>query len=349
MSDTLLKRLARWGWAGPETTIGTAIASTIGIPVLNDTAIAPGQEFVEERKATGRTTLSITEVKDDVINPTFTCDTTLFYPQFGEWVALLCQSVTESGTGPYGYAITPDVSNGKSVFYGDTGALENYTGTLWQLLGQTTSRDVVMSGVVVSQIDVTIPESGRVSVTPTFMGLKYDDDSDGSGGVYTLPGTGVEIMARDLVAKMGGGPSALYSREISFSLVGDWVARRYGGQNDAYPYKLICNGWSLTGSLSKPILAATDTLSEDHLIGGGDSGLDQRLFIYSKTMTDYDELIGTMSNGEMRFTLNIKLDEAVPGGDDELVENVTFKGLDDLTNGIFKYELVTTAQQSWGS
>jgi hypothetical protein len=265
-------------------------------------------------------------------------------------MALLCQKCTESGTGPYGYTIAPDINYGKKVYFGDTGALENYTGTIWEKAGQTTSRDITMSGVVVKQIDVTIPETGRVSVTPTFWGLKYDNDADGSGGTFTLPTVATEVMARDLEFKFGPTPVALYSKEISFSLVADIQVRRYGGLNDEFPYAFIYNGWSLeNGSFTQPILAGSDTISEDYFVGGGDTALDTRLFIYSKSMATYDEAIASMANGEMRFSFNIKVDQAIPSGDDELVEAISFKGLDDLGYDIFKYELVTTAQQSWGS
>jgi hypothetical protein len=350
MADNIITRLSQWGVSSKETTNGTAIDAAIGVPVLNNAAFDPGQEFVEDRKATGKTVIGTGEIVSNTVNPSWAPETTMFFPEFGEWVALLCQKAVESGVGPYVQTIEPDQSNGKDLVYGSAGALENYAITLWQKIGQTTNRDIAMAGAIVSRIDVTIPESGRVTVTPHFMALGYDDGDDASGGTFTLPATTIEKMSRDFVFKLGDGtPASLHSREVSFSLIADVVTRRYGGLNDAFPYKFLYNGWSLEGSFSKPVLATTDTLAKDFFVEGGDTGLDQLFYVYSKTMADYSEAAASLSNGEMRFTFNIKIDTVTLGGDDETIEEVTFKGVEDGTNNIFKFEQCTTASQAWAS
>lgn len=344
MSTSLIGALGQWGWAS-ETTVGTAADATIGIPNIGNKPLEPNQEYIEDFHGTGKPVLTTSDVLRDVLGPQFAPETAFFHPQFGEWLALLTQNVSESGAGPYVQAIEPSLTTGYKVVNGSAGAAGNRSGTIQQKLGQTTSRDVTIAGCVVSRIDVTIPQTGRVSVTPTFMALGYDDADDASGGTFTLPGTTIEKMATDFVYKIGDStPASLYSRELSMSFIADIIPLWYAGNNGVLPYGFLYKGWSLEGSFTKPILAAADTLSKDFVIAGTN---DQLLYVYSTTLTDYSETAATFSDGEVRFTLNVKLDTALPDLADDQVETVNFKGIEDGTNNIFLFEQATTATQAW--
>jgi hypothetical protein len=178
-------------------------------------------------------------------------------------------------------------------------------------------------------------------------------DNDTAAGVYTLPAASIEKMAKDFVYKLGDGtPNALYSKEVSFSLIADVVPRRYGGVGASsapgvFPYRFVYNGWSLEGSISKPLTVDGNTLKRDFFTGGGDTGLEQLFYVYSTSLADYSTALDT--DGQMRFTLNIKFDSVTLGFDDETVENLTFKGLEDGTNNIFMVEQMTTASQTWAT
>jgi hypothetical protein len=342
MSSALGGDLVQWGWAS-ETTVNTAANATLGIPNNGKVPIESGQEFAEEKKTTGKTVPTTTDVQRTVKKPTWSGATNMFHPQFGEWLSLLTQSVSESGSGPYVQAIEPDQSNAYKVI-ATTGAAGNRGGTFWQSAGQSTSRDVNLTGCIVSKVDVRIPETGLVEVTPSFMALGYGDAVDASSGTYTLPTTTIEKLASDFVFKIGDGtPAALYTREMSLSFEAQVKPLWYGS---VFPYAYHISGWTVTGSFTKPMVAATDTLSKSHFVG---SSLDQLLYIYSATMTDYDEAAASLSDGEMRFTLNVKLDKALPDFGDDSVESIDFKGLDDGTNSIWKVEQCTTSSQTWAS
>jgi hypothetical protein len=342
MTASLDGDLTLWGWAS-ETTVNTAVNAALGIPNTGKVPIESGQEFAEEKKTTGKTVLTTTDVQRTIKKPTWSGATTMFHPQFGEWMSLLTQNVSESGAGPYVQEIEPDQSNAYGVT-AITAAAGNRAGTLWQKAGQSSSRDVNATGCIVSKIDVRIPETGLVEVTPTMMALGYGDAVDASSGTYTLPTTTSEKLASDFVFKIGDGtPNALYTREVSLSFEAQVIPRWYGS---VFPYMYHIAGWTVSGSFTKPIVAATDTLSKSHFVG---SSLDQLLYIYSATMTDYDEAAASLADGEMRFTLNIKLDKALPDFGDDSVESIDFKGIDDGTNAIWKAEQCTTASQTWAS
>ena len=100
MSDWLVKADAQWGIA-QETTVGTAVNATQGMPNFSFVSLEHGQEWIEERKATGKTVLTVDEVIPDNMIPTWTgAETAISHPQFGELVSLLTQKVAETGVGP---------------------------------------------------------------------------------------------------------------------------------------------------------------------------------------------------------------------------------------------------------
>jgi len=349
MADSIISRQVIHGIAIEATSVGTETEPTIGLPNLNKAFIQPGQAWVEDAKQTGLTVPTTTELISDAMDPTFSPETTMFFPEFGALMQSLCQESTESGSGPYVQEIQPDTTDGKMVTFGETITTENPTTfTIKEIFGGAGGTDVFMNGAIVSRIDVTIPETGLVRVTPTFMGLGYDD-GDTAAGSTTLPASTLEKMGRDFVFELGDSPAALHSKEISMSFIANIVPKRYGGLNGVFPIRYIYNGWSLEGSITKPVVSGTDTMAKDFLIGGGDTGEDQLLFIYSTTMTGEDEAAASMANGEMRFTLNVKFNDAVMGGDDELIETISFTGVQDGTNNIFMFEQCTTAAQAWAS
>lgn len=122
---------------------------------------------------------------------------------------------------------------------------------------------------------------------------------------------------------------------------------RHGADTGYDPTKHLLYGWTVEGSFSKPIVSGEDTLSKTYLTSG--STIDFPLYVYSSTLTDYDEATSTWSDGEMRFTLNIKVDTALPEFPDEIPEMINFKGVYDGTNPIFKFEQCTTGSQTWAS
>jgi hypothetical protein len=356
MTLSLTQNQAKWGLAVETTTVGNGDLSEVGIPNLNRAEITSGQTYIEDRKMTGAPVLSASEIIDDMLDPRWAPETTMFHPQFGAFVKMLTQSSSESGSGPYVQAIEPNLLIGHEVTHGAATAGTSVSCAAWQLVGQSTSRDVQGKGGIVERIDVVIPETGRVTVTPTIRFFDYDNAVNGTPGTtedYRLPAKSIEKMARDFVYKIGDStPSALYSKEMRFSLIADLVPHRYGGVGassapGALPFRYVYNGFRLEGSFSKPLLATTDTLSKDFFIQSGETGLDQLLYVYSRTMTDYNEAAASLSDGEMRFTFNIKIDDVTLGFDDETIENVTFKGVYDDTNNIFKVEQCTAASQAW--
>lgn len=346
MGNNLIGKLAQWAWALEATTVGLELEPTAGIPNLNKAVIDYGQEWQETTKQTGTPMLRTLENIKGPLNPSWAPETTFTIPFFGQLMAHLCHKSAESGT--YVQTIEPIATSGKEVTYGATRTGNAvYSSTIKQKMGQT-ARDVGAFGGIITRIDVTIPEFGLVKVTPHF--LFFDlITNDTAAGTWTLPASSTEKLASDFVYKLGDGtPAALYSKEITFSMIADVVVKRYGGVGATtdpgiLPARFVYNGWSLEGSMSKPVAAATDTIARDFLISGGETGGDQLMYVYSRTMADYS---ATPANNECIFTFNIKIDSATFGLDDEVVENVTFKGIHDGTNNIFQYKQGTTGTQA---
>jgi len=348
MGNSLIGKLAQWGWALEATTVGLELEPTAGIPNFNKASIEYGQEWIEETKATGVTVPHTFEVTKGALNPSWTPEMSLTIPLFGQLMCHLCHNCVESGAGPYLQTIIPPIANGKEVTYGATRTGNQvYSSTVKQKLTQTAPRDIAGLGGIINRIDVTIPEFGYVKVTPHF--LFFDlITGDTAAGSYTLPLSSTEKLASDFSYKIGNTPAVLYSKEVQFSMIADVIVKRYGGVGATtdpgiLPSRFVYNGWSLEGSISKPVVAATNLVAKDYLISGGGVGSDQLMYIYSRTCADYNSVL---ANLECRFTFNIKVDSATLGYDDETVENIAFKGVYDATNNIFMYQQATTATQA---
>ena len=350
MGNALIGKLAQWALGWEVTTVGLECEPSIGIPNLNKTPIDPGQEWIETQKQTGTPMLRTIENVAGPINPTWAPETTFHIPTFGHMMAALCHKASEAAG--YIQTIEPHATSGKTVYYGEslTGN-PAYSACVKCKYGDS-GNDIAAMGGVLSRIDVTIPETGHVRVTPHFMFMDYIAN-DTAAGTFTLPATSLEKLSKDFVFKLGDStPAALYAKEITFSMIADVVVHRYGGLGATtapglLPYRFVYNGWSLEGSFTKPVVAATDTIATDFLVNGGETGADQLFYVYSRTLSDYND--ATVTNEECRFTFNIKVDQSVMGFDDETIETVTFKGIHDGTNNIFKYEQGTTASQTWAT
>lgn len=359
MSNSLIGKLAQWGWADEGTSVGTETEPDFGVPVLNKAAIDFGQTWVEDAKQTGNTVLRTVEVISDTVSPTWKPQTTLLWTGagaiFAQWLAHLTHNASEAFTTKYVQTVQPPLTAGKTVTFGEsrTGNAV-YSATVKQKLGQTGSRDIAAMGGVLDRVDVTIGNSGMVKVDWSWRFLDYTL-ADSAAGTFTLPATSGESKCREWVYKLGDSPAALYAEEMRFSLIADVVEKRYAGASAAaggaaLPYAFVYNGWSLEGSFTKPVVAGTDMLMKDFFIEGGETGIDQLLYVYTTGLTDYNETIGTTGTaGDMRWTFNIKFDSVELGFDNETVERVGFKGVYDGTNTIWKFENVTDATNAWAT
>jgi len=343
---------AKWGYA-LEATVGTPVDPTAGLPVVNKTNIKANPTWITTPKASGRTVPVLEELKIGEHAPGWAPQLTATYPEIGLWQALCVQAVAETGAGPYVQTISIPTTASRRVTNGTARSTVEQSVTLWEAIGQTTNRDISMAGAIVKELEINFPETGEVTVTPTFMSFGYDNDDDGSGGVYTLPSTTVGLMTSDFLCKVGDTPAALYSKEWNIKLVGNWTAKRYGGWNDLYPFIMVCDKWTVEATFSKPILAAANRMAEDYVVDGGGVGKDFLLYIYSKSLTDYSEATTTWSNGEMRWTLNLQIDEPDMDYTDEAVEMITAHGVADGTmggtNNPWLFAQATTAAQTWAS
>lgn len=341
---------AQWGYA-LEATIGTPVDPTAGLPLVNKVPIKANPTWITTPKATGRTVRVLEELKIGEHAPGWAPQMVATYPEIGLWQALCTQSVSEAGAGPYVQTVVTPTTSSRRVTNGTARSIAEQSVTLWETIGQSSSRDISMAGAIVKELEIDFPETGEVTVTPTFMATEYDNDDDGSGGVYTLPSTTVGLMTSDFVCKVGDTPAALYSKSWNIKLVGNWVAKRYGGWNDLYPYIMVCDSWTVEATFSKPILANSNRMAEDYVVDGGGVGSDFLLYIYSKSLTDYNESSATWSNGEMEWTLNLHIDEPDMDYTDEAVEMITAHGIADGTmggtNNAWKFEQATTASQAW--
>ncbi len=349
MSDALVRDAAVWGIA-LETTLGTGLVPSIGFPNLNRSPIKAGSSWSEQARATGKTVDSDIEMKADVANPQWNPTTTLFHPHAGWLFYACCQNASQTGTGPFVQTVQPDMTVGRKLENGTAVASHNRGICAGEKIGQTGARDIRASGGIISRIDVKIGSSGLVEVTTSWLFLNYSDSADLSAGVFTLPGSTLEKLSTDFVMKAGSNsaPFNLYSEETNFSLIPNITVKRYGGMNALNPYAFVINSWAVEGSISKPVLVGANRMSKNYTTAGGVVTPVIPIFIYSRTLADFNTALTV--DGQMRFTLNVRLDDPELDLSDETVEKATFKGKADATNNIFKFEQCTTATQAaWAS
>ena len=183
------------------------------------------------------------------------------------------------------------------------------------------------------------------------MFLSYDQEDDASSDDFTLAASGIELLATDL--KYALDTVALHSEELSISLIADVAVKRYAGFNDRFPYKFVYTGWRTEGRFTRPIPVASDSLSKDYLVDGGETSIpagehynNLNLVIHPAGLA-YDGAVS--SDGEIRIETNIILDTAIPGGEDEIKEEVSFKGAydEDGANPLFEVKQGTLLTQPW--
>ncbi len=346
MSDALLSKTVQTGY-GRETTNGTMAAAAAGISNLNKAYIVPNQEIIETLKQTGVTVPSTLEFKAGKQDPDFAPESTLHAPLFGHMASLMTQNVAESGAGPFIQTVTADMTAGKEVVLG--GSDESVT--VKQMLGQTGSLDINGLGGIVKQIDVTIPPDGVAKVTYQMLFLSYAMDDDASSDDFTLVASADEILATDLKYALDG--AALYSEELTISFIADIVAKRYAGFNDRFPFKFVLNGWRCEGRFTKPYVAAVDSLAKDYYVNGGETSIpagesynNMNLVVHPASLA-YGAALDT--EGQIRLQANIILNTAIPAGDDELKEEVTFTGAYNETDEVFDIQQATLASEAWAA
>lgn len=347
MSDGIVGRMTKHGIGFEAVTVGALATITDGVPNFNKMDIVTGQTFIEDDKSRGATVDYAADEIDDTLEPGWAPESSAWHPWLGSFLFLNTMNASEAGAGPYTQTMEPDVSNGKKIDFGSTIATNNRTVSVKEVAGQTGSRNIHARGGICERVDITFGEKGRIKVTPAFKFMLFDDAGDATG-TFTQPLASVEQMVRDWRYKLGDGtPAALYSKEITLSFIAEIDSNWYAGFNDRYPFRFVYKSWRLEGAFMKPLIAGTDTQAKTHWHEGGDSASDQLLYLYTDSLADYSSAMA--ADGDMRFTLNIRPTEIVKEKDGETIERVNFKGVNDGTNNIWKFEQTTTAAQAWAS
>ena len=355
MAIALLGRHLKHGIALEATSVGTESAPTKGLVNFNKAVIIPGQQWDDAQRQNGYTCRSTTEYRDGRVAPTFSVESAMMTPaaaepQFMAYLGALTghDGVTQTGAGPFIQTIiSRDTNTGYSVSYGDTiTAGDPISFCIKESAGAGAGEDSFIAGCVPNRIDLTFPSDGFVRMTVGFMSLLYND-SDTIDGTTTLPAASLQLRSQDFKYKYGDGtPAALYSEELTLSFIADMIPKYYGGWNDAYPFKLLFNGWSTEGTFKKPWVSGASSMAKEHWFGGGDSGNHFPLYIYNTT--DYSD--NPDANGELWIKVNVRVKED-PGKelDNETTESVSFEGVYDSTTSQKLWTVLqgTTSSQTW--
>ena len=338
-----VERSASFGFAH-EATIGTRVPPTFGLENIDKGTVNPGQTWADDRKAHGLPYPRQVDKKPDHLMPTIDTTLSMNIPNIGMLLALCTQSVVQSGAGPFTQiVIFPTL--GVHVTLDSVGSANGRTGTVVTRYGQTGSLNEALLGAVATEVSMNFGE-GRVKPKVKWMALDYRDDDAGTG-VFTLPAT--DVLGRDAIFKLGDGtPVPLYSDEVTITIRAVVTPHWYGGiVSGGRPYRLVFSDWTGEVTFTKPLITGTNSFMKDHYVDGGDVANDLLMYVYDRTMTDYNAVL---ANGNWRFTLNISPDNVERQLADETKDSVTASFKYDGSNQPFKYEQCTTATQaSWAS
>lgn len=358
LAKTIIGKQRRWIF-GREVTIGTILtnAALTQFPNLNRAKITPGQNWIEDAKATGYTVPTIGEIIADDVNPAWNPETSLWIPEMGYWVALLTQNwTTESGAGPFIQSVQPDINDGKGITYGESApglcVKEVYDHDV-----SANERDIAVGGGIIDKIDISIGQTGRVRVTLNCRFMTIDDENDGRTSTtfsFYSGADGTEVLARNVkyhIKPNGGSAAPLYSEEFNCSLMADVVAKRYGGYNGYNVYKWVYNGWSMECTFKKPIVDNTEKILNQGILEGGDDTNQYEVYVYHGDLATYDESSGSWSAGEFRLSLKGAVKKSDDEDDDEAKESITLTGAmsSDGSDHVFQWEQASSGSQGWAT
>jgi hypothetical protein len=272
---------------GYETTTGTPVAPTLGLPQEGLITLGMGDEFETTPKFQGLPYAATNEYTHIGQMPGISGLTHNLSPL---WLHRLLASMHGTagdqtanvfviGDDP-GYDAYPTA--GAIYTYGATPS-PNYTLSVKHETGASGSVNHVVGGCVCSSLTLTFPAAGGV------MKMAYDlvgmssDDAVASAGTYTLETTGQDAIASDFTYELGvyGTTSVFYpAGDVTITFTPEIEVLKRG---ENQPYSIIVHKWGGSFSVNRPWDAAGDV---DDLYEAYKGGEHFQLKVYNDETPD---------------------------------------------------------------
>lgn len=299
---------------GHETTTGTAVAITAGIPQEGLITFNMGDEFENTPKMQGKPYAVTNEYVNIGKMPGATGWNHNIYPVLLH--RLLASMHASAGAESANvFTITPgtDPAAGATYTYGETPS-PCYALTVKHQSGATGSVNHVLSGCVCTSLTLTFPAGGGPAKMSYDLTAMDSDDAVASAGTYTLESTAVDAIASGFTYELGvyGAAATVYpAGDVTITFAPEVEIMKQGEDK---PYKIHLHRWGGTFSVTKPWDAAGDV---DDLYTAYASGQHFNLKVWNDETPD--------ALGELLFDVRGRaLSPATLGGEGVITETAEF-------------------------
>jgi len=335
---------------GTAVNCGDYIASTStgqegGLAIIGYPNFDPGLNIIDTRKATGVPYRKTIEYLQGDKDPTLSLEMDATILNLILIISsLVGDSIDEADASVYEkiftiYSSMPSYTGRSSDTLADTTLY-----TLYQNTG-VANESIRITDAICSSMTFSGAEGEPWKVTSEWMGAKYETDVDCSVGShdFTIPTTqNTPLMFRDAYIRLGGG-SNLEVSSLSLTATSNLVAKHQAsgrGSDQEYPNEFLWQDFTVSGSLVIPWNGNNATYIDKFIDGSG--GRPQYTLLEISNQSEYT----VNAAGIYYFKSNIRFTGITREGDDEQDLNISFEGVGDGTNPVFRCEIAD--DQDWG-
>jgi hypothetical protein len=290
-----------------QSSYGTPVACTAGIPLTNNPDFASGQNIIDQRKATGtpyRNTSTGMEYQQGTKFPTTTFEFDVNPDSVFPILWTLFQKTSFQDADPFAKYYIPYDQSVCEVWL----TLVKYMGA-----GAVSHR---ISDAICNSITFTCEEGQPLKVSASFIGAVYETNRDGSSDTFTFPAVAPLLFQN---ATFDLDNTAVNMPSYSITISNNARVIPYDAQTGT---KIVLGDLEVTGTFRVPWAQTTEGANE--WINNHVAGTAGRVSIWWGTMTKAQEIAN--ADNEFSIISNFKTTSAQIVGEDESLIEVQFAG-----------------------